>query len=173
MGQVTLSADPFFEIKQLLKNLHYDRERRLPLEKLSNSNKNAEYRYRLKRQSRLNRQELMRSDSRFYEIFNWIADLQKRAIESGFVKNRKQFAKLIGTTEQSLKHWKNFNRGCGGHFPSDKALRNLLRVEVILQAKVEITKTRVNIKSKKFPNSRIRMPKLRGRKRLQATVLYL
>lgn len=172
MGQVTLSSDPFFEIKQALKSLHYDRGRRLPREKLSRIYKDSEYRYKIKKQSRIRRQELMRSDARFYELFNWIANLQERTIEAKLVKNRKQFAKLIGTTEQSLKHWKNFNRGCGGHFPSDKALRNLLRIEVILQAKIEVTKVKVNIKSKRFPSSRIRIPRLKGRRRLKANYSY-
>lgn len=172
MAQVNLLVDQFYEVKKLLKDLHYGKARQLPKIKRVRASHDSEYRYRLKKQARLQRQELMRSDPRFYELFNWISDLQKRTIDSGLVKNSTQFAQLIGTTEQSLKHWRNFNKGCGGHFPSDKAFRQLLRIEIILQAKVEVTRSKANIKSKKFPNSRIRIPKLKGRNRLQANYLY-
>lgn len=161
--QVTLTTDKFFEIKQLLKSLHYDQNRRFKSKPSS-----ANHRYIRQRKSRIARQELMRSDPRFYEFFNWIFDLQKRTLEAGLIKHKFQFAGLIGTTPQTLKHWRNFNKGCGGHFPSDKAFRKLMRIEVMLQAKVETTHSKANVKTKKFPRSRIGIPTLKGRRRLAA-----
>lgn len=170
LKEINLQSDRFFVIKKLLKDLHYDKSRRLSKAKINAANKDSQYRYRLKKQSRLQRQELMRSDPRFYEFFNWIIDLYERCKKADLVKNRPQFAKLVKVEDQTVKLWFYFKSGCGGHFPSDRAFKNLLRIEVILQSKVEVIRSKANIKSKKFPNSRIKIPRLRKRKQVSLNV---
>ena len=165
--QIVLAVDKFFEIRQALKGLHYDRTRRTGLKPV-----NSSHRYKIKKRGRLEKQQLMAGDKRCSEFFNWIFSLREKALEKGLIKTDEDFARLLNTTTQSIKHWRNYNRGCGGHFPSDKAFKALCRLEVILLAEFKVTRN-VNIKNKKFPKSRIKIiNKIRGRKRLQAGTSY-
>jgi hypothetical protein len=161
MAQTTILADKFYEIRKLMIDLKYrtNRTNSVPIQ-------SKEHLYLRQKRRRLEKQALMRSDPRFAEFFAWVFSLQKRLGATD-----KQFATLCEVSTQTLKLWRNYNKGCGGTFPSTKTFRILMRLEVVCQARIKVKKNETNIKNKRFPKSRVKIPTL-GRKRLQANVPY-
>lgn len=169
MSQVTITIDRFFELKQLMKKTLGKRISEAMRNKSRTRIRYLTPFYEREKISRLARRDMMKADPRFAELFAWIFDLEKRLKEAGLVKNQHDFARMCGTTYDSIKHWRNYNGNSGGRFPSDRAFKNLARLETMLQAKIEITHSKTNVKSKKFPKSRIKIP---GRKQISVQNQY-
>jgi hypothetical protein len=159
MAKTIILVDKFYAIRKLLKDT-CKAKKAIRRSKIQNSN----HLYIRQRQGRVARQVLMKSDPRFAEFFAWVFSLQKRLKASD-----KQFGKLCGVSAQTIKLWRNFDSGCGGYFPSEKTFKVLLRLEIVSLAKVKIIKREINVKNKKFPKSKVQIPRL---KRLQANIPY-
>lgn len=166
MSTILILSNKFHKAQKMLNELEYTHARNGPRNSRGVLTKdpkvvpfrNSHHRYIRKKQGRIARQKLMASEPLFIEVFAWIFDLQKR-----LKLNDQKFAKILGLTFQVIKLWRNYNRGCGGHFPSKRSFKKLIQLEKMASAEIIEIKNRSNIVSKINPGKKIKVPRLKRR----------